>query len=363
MQRPLVGGLGYANDVWSPNILNCTYGFNAYFTAAGLLKKGWITASHCTNEAWSVHSSDSYYQSIENDGPDSYVGYEAFDPSGYCCVFLSPPRHFRYSDAAIIDLPLDPDWDFGQIARTEYGENTPNTKGSLNFHRTDPRFNIADTPESYFEGMPLSKMGMATGWTIGEITDTCVFIYTTTSSGPSVYFCQMLGDYYSEPGDSGAPVFTIHQYPETDVTLNGIHMGRTVNEPIYRVFSPISGVFQDFSTKDLIVIKGNEPGPPPPPPMFIDLNGPDFIQIGGPPGMFGVDVYNEIPPVEYLWYKEAYMFGQPTGQVDTLSHWTGDLGYYQGQQQETFRLHVEVTDSLDRTDSRNMMVDVDYYQQ
>ncbi|MEX1010963.1 MAG: hypothetical protein WDZ29_02765 [Balneolaceae bacterium] len=50
--------------------------------------------------------------------------------------------------------------------------------------------------------------------------------------------------------------------------------------------------------------------------------------------MFTVDVNNEEPPVEYLWYKEKYEFGQPTGVIDTLHHWNYDYGYYPGQNPE-----------------------------
>ncbi|MEX1011603.1 MAG: T9SS type A sorting domain-containing protein [Balneolaceae bacterium] len=76
-----------------------------------------------------------------------------------------------------------------------------------------------------------------------------------------------------------------------------------------------------------------------------------------------VDVYNGQEPFTYLWWKEEYQFGQPTGNIDTLYHWTGDVGYYQAQQMEVFKLVVEVTDSLNRMASDDMMVTADYYEQ
>ncbi|MEX2351915.1 MAG: hypothetical protein WD529_05705 [Balneolaceae bacterium] len=73
--------------------------------------------------------------------------------------------------------------------------------------------------------------------------------------------------------------------------------------------------------------------PPPPPPLTADIDGPQYIDVGTA-GMFTVDVNNEEPPVEYLWYKEKYEFGQPTGVIDTLHHWNYDYGYYPGQNPE-----------------------------
>jgi hypothetical protein len=90
-------------------------------------------------------------------------------------------------------------------------------------------------------GTRIDKMGRTTGWTWGEVTETCVDIpdWFVEYYGPGTsLLCQTEANYNSDPGDSGAPVFTWPLYGD-EVTLRGIHVGRYTREDgwVRRLFS------------------------------------------------------------------------------------------------------------------------------
>lgn len=250
MHRPLVGGLqniGYENG--SPLHGGCTYSFNAYWQN----DRHWLTNSHCTREMWSVNSSDQYYQSSDNDGSSAFIGYEVYDPQTWSCPgYIN--RDCRYSDAALLELPTDQAWDYGEIARTESGSAPGQGRGSIDFHSEDDRFVIVDERENFFEGMAVSKMGRTSGWTFGEITATCTNVEQAGTT--NIIVCQALTNFHVEAGDSGAPVFTVSQDPPTEVTLNGILWGGSTEEG---VFSPMDNIRDDLG--ELHVVKGDAPAP------------------------------------------------------------------------------------------------------
>jgi hypothetical protein len=111
-----------------------------------------------------------------------------------------------------------------------------------------------------FEGELLNKVGRTTGFTSGEVTDTCVDTGVgDDDNGDSgiTLFCQDLADVASGSGDSGSAVWVegydlfADPYP---ATLSGLFWG---GFPDQMFFSPISAVRREIG--HLTVIKGQDP--------------------------------------------------------------------------------------------------------
>ena len=252
--RPLVGGLrivGHHEEFdWPPPAGPCTYGFNAYWSG----DRHFVTNSHWTGEMWGVDPEIDYYQSSFYD-PDGFVGVEAHDPSGSAgCRWWQPWRECRSSDAALIELPSERSWDFGQIARTEHAG------GSKIIDEDLPRFEIVQKHDrdNLFEGLPLSKMGQKTGWTEGTVRETCS---DTTPSGTSkILQCQVFANYFADGGDSGSPVF--HEMGAgvgTHVQLAGVHWGSVEGTPDV-VFSHLEEIETDLGDLEVTI---DDPSDPP----------------------------------------------------------------------------------------------------
>ena len=82
-------------------------------------------------------------------------------------------------------------------------------------------------------------VGALPGWTQGSVTHSCVSLSVAARGSTPAYWlnCMYVASYPSQPGDSGAPVFTNDVYP----ILVGIHSGRIQYDGATRaVFSPIS---------------------------------------------------------------------------------------------------------------------------
>jgi hypothetical protein len=86
-------------------------------------------------------------------------------------------------------------------------------------------------------GHTVYKSGISTGLTSGTVNN----IYLDMSTLQD----QFTATYWSEPGDSGSPVFTVSG---DTVRLVGVHKGRWGD---YAAFSPISGVIQDLAVTPL----------------------------------------------------------------------------------------------------------------
>jgi hypothetical protein len=142
----------------------------------------------------------------------------------------------------LIQLPSNQTWDFGTIARTE-NMSTGQHSGSIVIMEANPRFTITGEDDLH-EGMPVDKVGRTTGWTHGNVLDTCAYI---THSDPDVgsfkYLCQGLADYFSGGGDSGSPVFSRNR---TEVNLVGIHWGAFTSGQEERIFSPLANIREDL---------------------------------------------------------------------------------------------------------------------
>jgi hypothetical protein len=191
--RPVPGAvstIGYGQS------LPCTVTLNAV-TSEGW---GFITAAHCTSEYGAVHG-DEFYQPTEAGG--NLIGYEAVDPAllspgtTYCPAWVN--YGCRSSDAAFLWYSSSSLPDSLTIART----NAPN--GSTTISSTHPRFLVSGGSLDFpYDGMDVYKVGIATGWTAGEVTETCEDMYL----GGIITFCAAVTDLENDDGDSGAPFFT-----------------------------------------------------------------------------------------------------------------------------------------------------------
>jgi hypothetical protein len=128
----------------------------------------------------------------------------------------------RYSDAAFIVYTGAVSGQHGTIVRTQ-------GIGSRDVDQNHPRFLLNEPPLGFLMvGDVVNKIGMHTGWTQGQVTNTCTRVITTILSEGQYrrygLLCQQVATYGSDTGDSGAPVFAwdgLSAY----VDLWGIHTG------------------------------------------------------------------------------------------------------------------------------------------
>jgi hypothetical protein len=215
--RPTRGGL----QINFPGFL-CTLGFNANRSG----QRSFITNSHCTNVQGGSEGTP-YWQPSQGVEP-SQIGTEVADPTygpigG--CPFL---RRCRRSDAARVRYASGTQSTLGSIARTTGPNN-----GSLTISGS---FSIT-AEGSPVVGQQANKVGRTTGWSRGQITNTCVNV--NVSGSTITQLCQSIVSAGVGGGDSGSPVFR-RPGSGSNVTLIGILWGGSGSGTF--VFSPISNI-------------------------------------------------------------------------------------------------------------------------
>lgn len=122
--------------------------------------------------------------------------------------------------------------DFGRVVRTT---SRGTASGSITIDSANPRFNIIGEAAYPVAGGTLQKIGRTTGWTYGQVTNTCA---DTNVSGSNItLLCQ---DYVRAgvgPGDSGSPVFAWNG--GSDITLYGLLWGGGTNTFAFSAMSNI----------------------------------------------------------------------------------------------------------------------------
>ncbi|MGH7459228.1 MAG: hypothetical protein ACREKN_09160 [Longimicrobiaceae bacterium] len=220
-----------------------------------------MTASHCT-DVFAAVTNDPFYQSTW--GLSShFVGNEFIDPAlrSYGTFCPSGRDDCRWSDAALIQYDAGTDWILGRIARTSFSDRWYGSR------TISGRFWISGKQTIFAVGDQLHKMGATTGWTYGDVEETCVH-YDFLGR---YLMCQGLVDAGVRAGDSGSPVF--ERVGGDEVKLAGILWGghnTSTGAPF--IFSPIGGVEEDFGTSLNVV--GN-------PPVSVYIEGEGYITTAG----------------------------------------------------------------------------------
>ncbi|MGH7534565.1 MAG: S1 family peptidase, partial [Gemmatimonadales bacterium] len=220
--RPIVGGL----QINFPGFL-CTLGFNAVRSG----QNSFITNSHCTKTQGGTESTP-YWQPLESVDP-TRIGTEVDDPVYSRNVNGCPSgRRCRRSDAARAAYATGISFTRGSLAKTSGPNNNSITiTGSFTI--------TAEGSASV--GQQVNKVGRTTGWTQGNVTNTCVNTFVSGSN--IVQLCQTFVSARVGGGDSGSPVFR----GSSSVTLVGILWGGNSSGTTF-VYSPISNIEQELGS-------------------------------------------------------------------------------------------------------------------
>jgi hypothetical protein len=226
--RPTLGGLQIH---WSNYV--CTLGFSVDHPAG----RSMITNSHCTSNQGSTGNTAYYQPASSVDG--SPIAIEADDPAYFKGGVCSRGKVCRYSDSSRA-LYADGVASQGRIAKTT-GENT----GSLTVNGSFDITAQDNSTVTFASGTTVQKVGRTTGWTSGNVTNSCV---TVNVSGSNVQMlCQTLvqrsGSVIVQGGDSGSPVFT----GSSNVTLRGILWGGNTSGDLF-VFSPLKSIQDELGS-------------------------------------------------------------------------------------------------------------------
>lgn len=211
----------------------CNIGYNANSGQA------FLTNSHCTGYRGPDPASDPTVF-FQPDGNGAYIGNESYDPpyfsnftNSYC---PSAQPVCRWSDAAQINYTsatAPGSAGQGLIYRTTFASGTFGQSGSVEISGT---FTINSTADYPVQGLELDKIGAATGWTYGNVSQTCMDVY----SEGYYFLCQDFVVATGTFGDSGAPVF---QFNGDVVTFYGLLRG---GAPDHYSFSSYGNIGADF---------------------------------------------------------------------------------------------------------------------
>ncbi|MCI2430886.1 S1 family peptidase [Candidatus Acetothermia bacterium] len=217
--RPLQGGLQIAFSLYL-----CTLGFNGI--RAGV--PGIVTNSHCTDKQGGVESTKHYQPSVAT---DNFIGTEIADPRYFKGGVCPRGKVCRYSDSAFSQLASGVTADLGYIERTT-------ALGSITIagsYRV-----VSEATSNALVGETLNKVGRTTGWSQGNVTNSCVNV--AVSGTNIVQLCQDFVGASVGSGDSGSPVFRITNSPSAnDVQLYGILWGGNSAGTSF-VYSPMANV-------------------------------------------------------------------------------------------------------------------------
>jgi len=224
-----VGGIQVANDIGG----SCTLGLNVSWDND--TRKGFVTASHCTEQFASFDGGD-WYQFSRNSGK---IGEEVIDRNPFYHAFTpSCPEEFndldvlcRYSDAALIEYSPSAfqQAELGYIA-IPVARNSNFLAGTSDLYG----YELVGAASWPYKNLNVHMVGKESGLKTGKITRSCTDINFNNDDDVQQYFfiCLAKADYDSQRGDSGAPVITNsyssrdYNYFDFEVMLVGFHVGR-----------------------------------------------------------------------------------------------------------------------------------------
>lgn len=211
-----------------------------------------IVADHCTNDLtgmWGIE----FRQPNPNSG---YIGVEAFvgrryfknDPDYFGSSFCNYHNGCRYTDAALVRLYASRPADHGAIAQPIVGGRA--------IVDVAPRFHVIDvvglglinpTPPQTNE---VTMVGMSSGTQHGRVIDSSYSVVWPDGreGGGFIWLYNAgLGNWFSNRGDSGGPIFEIRNPAGWEVALRGITIGRIVSgSREYAVYSSMKMLKEDI---------------------------------------------------------------------------------------------------------------------
>jgi hypothetical protein len=209
----------------------CTLGFNADDGT----QRSFITNSHCTGRQGGVEST-LYYQPTSSVDP-TVIATEVEDPAYFKGGVCPRGRKCRYSDSSRALYSASVASTRGAIAKTSGPNN-----GSLTVTGAFSVLTQDNATTSFPGGTTVNKVGRTTGWTQGNVTNTCV--NTNVSGSTITLLCQTFvqnpgGAVVVGGGDSGSNVFRITAGDA--VELVGILWGGNQSGTLF-VFSPLKQI-------------------------------------------------------------------------------------------------------------------------
>jgi hypothetical protein len=211
----------------------CTLGFNAD-DPADANPRSFITNSHCTNRQGGVEGTNYYQPTSSVDG--TVIATEVEDPVYFKGGACPRGKVCRYSDASRARYSSSRGSTRGAIAKTSGPNN-----GSLEVTGAFTVGSQDNTTSSFVIGTTVNKVGRTTGWTQGNVTNTCV--NTNVSGSRITQLCQTFvqdpaGAVVVGGGDSGSNVFIA----AGDIAqLVGILWGGNSSGTLF-VFSPLKQI-------------------------------------------------------------------------------------------------------------------------
>jgi hypothetical protein len=292
--RPVMGG--YEITSYSEPDRECTAGFNVLWEDT---LRTMLTAAHCVGPVGSVSPRTMWQPEYTT---DNRIGVESLDPAFFACPEASGQPVCRNSDAALVLHDDSVSWSFGHIARTT---GSGHSSGSTSIGPSQSRFWIVDSYYGAVVGDTLHKIGRTTGWTTGEVTDTCVHRSAThPSTGQYWLLCQDVVDAGAGGGDSGAPVFRMGVNGQ--VRLAGVLWG-DASPGFY--YSSMSQIEMDFGAYLDVITNA------PTLPSGLSITGPTEVEPGATCSWQG-NVTGGTTPFSYSWTIDG---GQTVSTTDNFT--------------------------------------------
>jgi hypothetical protein len=227
-------------DSWRPTQAGIQIHFGGYLCSLGFnaddgTQRSFITASHCTNKQGGVEGTQYYQPTSTVDG--TVIATEVEDPTYFKGGACSKGKSCRYSDASRALYSSAVASTRGAIARTSGPNN-----GSLAVTGSFSVTSQDNSTVSFPIGTTINKVGRTTGWTQGNVTNTCV---NTNVSGSRIQLlCQTFvqnpgGAVVVGGGDSGSDVF--RTTGSSTAEMVGILWGGNGSGTLF-VFSPLKQV-------------------------------------------------------------------------------------------------------------------------
>lgn len=208
--RPTVGGLQIE---YNSGASQCTLGANVWYgniaNGVPVGTEGFYTASHCSATPY-----DSSDHTVYTQG-SLQIGHKVFDPPTFTPATnsscLPSYNKCRWSDVAFCAYDSGVSISHGVLAQTLFrgvGPGAANS-GSIDLNMTGTwTFTITNTVIPVF-GTTLERVGRGSGWTEGNVSNTCADVQENIGGATVVILCAVRVGAFATFGDSGGPVFQI----------------------------------------------------------------------------------------------------------------------------------------------------------